>query len=102
MSGVLLRAARVVCTGVGVAFVSIALLNPTPGLAAVSSGTQGLQGGWTVGDAGTLSFPHSLSGQLPIMRAAGAGWVRINFRLGCLLPNLDHPGGAGGRTPRWL
>jgi hypothetical protein len=52
---------------------------------------QGLQGGWTVGDSGTLSFPHSLSSQLPIMRAAGAGWVRINFRLGACYRTWTTP-----------
>ncbi len=91
MSGVLWWAARAVCAGVVVGFVSLALLNPVPGLAAVSPGTQGLQGGWTVGDSGAVSFPHSLSSQLPIMPAAGAGWVRINFRLGACYKTWTIP-----------
>src|SRR4051794_14324769 len=54
---------------------------PAPVLAQVQ-GDQGLQGGWAIGDDGSVGFTHSVSEQAPIMRQAGAGWVRINFRLG--------------------
>jgi hypothetical protein len=91
MSGVLSWATRTVCAAASVGLVSMALLSPALGFAAPSPGGQGLQGGWSVGDSGILSFPHSLSSQLPIMRAAGAGWVRINFRLGTCYQTWTDP-----------
>jgi hypothetical protein len=45
-------------------------------------GNQGLQGGWAIDDQGNVQFVHSVLAQLPAMREANAGWVRINFRLG--------------------
>jgi hypothetical protein len=90
MSGGLSWAVRAVCAAVA-GFVSLALVHPELGFAAISPGKQGLQGGWTVGDSGTVSFPHSLSSQLPIVQAAGAGWVRINFRLGACDRNWTTP-----------
>jgi hypothetical protein len=72
--------------GVVAALLAVAVLAfslPDAALTArAAQGNQGLQGGWAVGDAGDVVFPHSLATQLPIMREAGAGWVRINFRLG--------------------
>src|SRR5688572_4875108 len=53
--------------------------------AAVRQGNQGLQGGWSVDDGGRVNFLHSASQQFPIMRDAGAGWVRVHFRLGACL-----------------
>lgn len=64
---------------------------------AQSQGDQGLQGGWAVDDSGTTVFIHSVSAQLPIMRQAGAGWVRINFRLGGCFQNWTSIG-CNGRT----
>ena len=45
-------------------------------------GNQGLQGGWVISDQGNINFLHSLQSQLPAIQEAGAGWVRIGFRLG--------------------
>jgi len=54
--------------------------NAQPGQTA--PGNQGLQGGWAINDQGKITFDGSLSGHLDTMRDAGAGHVRINFRLG--------------------
>ena len=72
------------------------LLPPAPVLAQ-SQGDQGLQGGWAVDDSGNAVFYHSVADQLPLMRQAGAGWVRINFRLGACYPNWTSAG-CNGRT----
>jgi hypothetical protein len=64
---------------------------------AQAQGDQGLQGGWAVDDAGNVVFVHSVADQLPLMRQAGAGWVRINFRLGACYSNWTTPG-CNGRT----
>ena len=58
---------------------ALALL-PAP--AAQAAGNQGLQGGWAVDNQGRTDFYHSLVNQYGSMQSAGAGWVRINFRLG--------------------
>jgi hypothetical protein len=47
-----------------------------------AQGHQGLQGGWAISDSGQVGFAHGLSDGLPLIQSAGAGWVRINFRLG--------------------
>jgi hypothetical protein len=62
-----------------------------PNVANAAQATQGLQGGWGVSDRGTLDFPHSLTSQLPMMREAQAGWVRINFRLGACYGDWTTP-----------
>jgi hypothetical protein len=62
----------------GIVLLALAL----PLAEAVAPGNQGLQGGWAIDDSGNVGFAHSVSSQLPIMQDAGAGWVRINFRLG--------------------
>jgi hypothetical protein len=49
---------------------------------AAGNHNQGLSGGWAIDDNGAVVFPHSLDRQLGLMQNAGAGWVRINFRLG--------------------
>jgi hypothetical protein len=64
---------------------------------AQAQGDQGLQGGWAVDDAGNVVFVHSVADQLPLMRQAGAGWVRINFRLGGCFTDWTTPG-CNGRT----
>jgi len=48
-------------------------------------GNQGLQGGWVISNNGDVNFPHSLQNQLPLIQEAGAGWIRIGFRLGGVL-----------------
>src|SRR4051794_12668538 len=77
----LARAFRVtiVAASLSLAGLSTATLTPQ---ASAAANNQGLNGGWVVGDTGAVSFPHSLPSQMPIMREAGAGWVRMNFRLG--------------------
>src|SRR5579864_1335862 len=52
---------------------------------------QGLQGGWAVNDSGQIQFTHSLSSEYPFMQQAGAGWVRINFRLGACFSDWTTP-----------
>src|SRR5713101_7915990 len=43
---------------------------------------QGLQGGWVSSDGGEIDLPHALHNQLPLIQQAGAGWIRVGFRLG--------------------
>ena len=53
---------------------------PTPTPTPVPApGNQGLQAGQPMGDDGAIYFTDATAGQIA---AAGAGWVRINFRLG--------------------
>ena len=51
-------------------------------VAEAAQGSQGLQGGWAVDNDGNVSFAHAISTQFAWIQTAGAGWVRINFRLG--------------------
>ena len=69
----LARALSVVALALGLAW---------PAAAFAAQGNQGLQGGWAIDDGGNVNFFHSASSQFPIMQSAGAGWVRVNFRLG--------------------
>ncbi len=46
-------------------------------------------------DSGNVVFAHSVMNQLPIIQASGAGWVRINFRLGAVYPDWTSPGPNG-------
>jgi len=54
-------------------------------------GRHGLQGGWAVDDIGHINFVHSLSLQYGFIQQAGAGWVRINFRLGACFSDWTSP-----------
>ena len=64
-----------------------------------TQGTQGLQGGWAIDDKGEFDFEYSTYGQLDLMRQAGAGWVRVNFRLSKCFKNWTTPGcRADGKT----
>jgi len=57
----------------------VLLLTVGPGQAlAVSQGNQGLQDGWAIDDAGNVLFTDAVAAKVA---EAGAGWVRINFRL---------------------
>jgi len=58
---------------------------------AAGPGRHGLQGGWAVDDVGHVNFVHSLSQQFGFMQQAGAGWVRINFRLGKCFADWTSP-----------
>src|SRR5690242_15295969 len=64
---------------------------------ALAQGDQGLQGGWAVDDSGNVIFTHSVADELPLMQQAGAGWVRINFRLGGCFDDWTTRG-CNGRT----
>ena len=57
----------------------VLLLIMGPGQAlAVSQGNQGLQDGWAIDDEGKVLFTNDVAAKIA---EAGAGWVRINFRL---------------------
>jgi len=60
-------------------------------IAEAAQGNQGLQGGWAVNDSGQIQFTHSASSEYPFMVQAGAGWVRINFRLGACFSDWTTP-----------
>jgi hypothetical protein len=64
---------------------------------AVLQGNQGLQGGLSVDNSGNVTFTHSLSTQYGPMQQAGAGWVRINFRLGTCFSDWTSTG-CNGKT----
>ncbi len=63
----------------------------------VVQGNQGIQGGWPVDNEGRVMFEKSVVATLPLMQEAGAGWVRINFRLGACFANWTS-GGCNGKT----
>ena len=65
--------------------------------AEAAQGTQGLQDGWAVGDQGQVTGGQLLSDEVGSMQQAGAGWVRVNFRLGQCFPNWTAVG-CNGRT----
>jgi hypothetical protein len=65
---------------------------------ALAQGDQGLNGGWAIDDNGNLAFTHSLTSTLPVIHQAGAGWVRIVFRLGRCYSNWTSPGCNGRRA----
>jgi hypothetical protein len=65
--------------------------------AEAAQGTQGLQDGWAVGDQGQVTGGQLLSDEVGSMQQAGAGWVRVNFRLGQCFPNWTAVG-CDGRT----
>ena len=64
---------------------------PSAALAAGDGGRNGLQGGWAVDDIGHINFVHSLSLQFGFIQQTGAGWVRINFRLGQCFADWTSP-----------
>jgi len=63
-------------------------------------GNQGLQGGWAIDNQGHVNFVHSLTQQLPLIEEAGAGAVRVNFRLGECFSNWTAVGCANADEPR--
>ena len=80
--------------------VSGVLLAHLPGVAPsttlAAQGNQGLQGGWSINDQGRFDFDYSLYRQYGYMQQAGAGWVRINFRLGRCFKDWTSRGCTGG------
>ncbi|MFN8637254.1 MAG: hypothetical protein U0893_25675 [Chloroflexota bacterium] len=77
--------------------VVLVLAAPAGPAEAQAQGDQGLQGGWAIDDGGNAAFTHSVAVQTPLMRQAGAGWVRINFRLGACYADWTSVG-CNGRT----
>jgi hypothetical protein len=73
-----------------IAFLAMLLIAPSASIAA-GQGRHGLQGGWAVDDSGHVNFEHSLSMQFGFIQQAGAGWVRINFRLGKCFADWTSP-----------
>ncbi len=58
-------------------------------------GNQGLQGGWVISDNGDV-----LKSPFPAIQEAGAGWVRIGFRLGgCYTHELRNEIGHSKTEP---
>ena len=73
------------CHGLGVASACLVLCVLLLGLAPAANAAQanqGLQDGWAVGDSGQITGGQLLSDELGYIQSAGAGWVRVNFRLG--------------------
>ncbi len=60
-------------------------------------GNQGLQGGWAVDNRGTVLSGTVDLVQYSLIQEAGAGWVRVNFRLGGCFKDWDSMG-CNGRT----
>ncbi len=71
----------------------------TPSEAIAALGNQGLQGGWVISNSGDINFLHSLKSQLPATQEAGAGWLRIGFRI-YHLPQT-RTAEAWAARPRW-
>ena len=63
--------------------------------AGAAQANQGLQDGWAVGDQGQITGGQLLSDELGYMQQAGAGWVRVNFRLGQCFTNWTSIGCNG-------
>src|SRR5262249_39769254 len=56
---------------------------------------QGLQDGWAVGDQGQIAGGQLLADELGSIQTAGAGWVRVNFRLGACFKDWSTIGCNG-------
>jgi hypothetical protein len=85
---------RWIARAFALAIVALAPLLPAQvSVAAAPQGNQGLQDGWAIDDDGKFSGGlHLLSdGEFAYMRGAGAGWVRINFRLGKCFDDWTTP-----------
>jgi hypothetical protein len=83
-----------VCAGV----VAAAALVPT----VAAQGNQGLQAGWAIDDSGHVNFEHSVVSELPFMQQAGAGVVRVNFRLGACFKDWTSTGCSTADGPNAL
>ena len=60
-------------------FLLLLLLGIGPGQTMAAQGNQGLQDGWAIDDSCHVLLSAEVAAK---MKEAGAGWVRINFRLG--------------------
>jgi hypothetical protein len=77
-----------------VAFAAVLPPSVAPATAQPAAGNQGMMTGWVMDDAGRIDFPGSRVGQFRSVREAGAGWVRIEFRLGLCFNDWTSPGCA--------
>jgi hypothetical protein len=84
------------------ALLALLLVISWPGQPAVAEGVQfdqGLQDGWSFDNDGNMVGFDLLSEQFGLMRRAGAGWVRLHFRLGDCYADWTEPGcRPDGRT----
>ena len=71
-----------------------AVLPPLSPPVSAQGSNQGLMSGWVVDEAGRTDFEGSKVAQFRAMREAGAGWVRIEFRLGQCFSDWTSPGCA--------
>src|SRR5262249_2720297 len=77
------------------ASVALSLVISLPGPRVVADGVQfdqGLQDGWSFANSGTMLGFDLLSEQFDLMQQAGAGWVRMHFRLGECYSDWTEPG----------
>jgi hypothetical protein len=79
----------------------IAAVSEVPASSA-AQGHQGLQGGWAVDDSGRVNFVHSVTSEMPYMQQAGAGVLRLNFRLGACFSTWSAAGCATADGPNAL
>ena len=86
------------------ALVSFVVVAGSPGRRAEAAQyQQGLQDGWAFDNSGNTAGPDLLLAQFGFMQQAGAGWVRIHFRLGDCFSAWDTPGcRSDGKTARDL
>src|ERR1051326_6734166 len=82
--------------GLAAALAAVCLALPmiVPSAGAAQS-NQGLQDGWAVGDQGQTTGGQLLADELGYMQQVGAGWVRVNFRLGQCFTNWTSTGCNG-------
>jgi hypothetical protein len=80
----------------------VTALAGVPSTSSAAQAHQGLQAGWAIDDAGHVNFVHSVISELPFMQQAGAGVVRINFRLGACFPSWTSAGCSTADQPTGL
>ena len=97
-SGVARLAVRLMLAFVGAGVVGAAGVVPS----VAAQGNQGLQAGWAIDDYGHVNFEHSVVSELPFMQQAGAGVVRINFRLGACFKDWTSAGCSTADGPNAL
>ncbi len=77
------------------ALLALLLVMTWPGQLTVAEGLQfdqGLQDGWSFDNNGNTTGFDLLSEQFDLMQRAGAGWVRLHFRLGDCYSHWTEPG----------
>lgn len=98
------RVSRLILALVSVASLAAAVGSPPPASlsAQVTTGSQGIVSGWVIDDQGRVDFPGSRVGLFSAMREAGAGWVRIELRLGPCFADWTSPGCDTAQGPNAL